>query len=231
MLLPVPNYITLVFIITVLITLTLFLWTIKRAASKALPIAIAILLFILIFQGILSYTGFYTENLFSIPPRFPINILPPLIFIIFLFNSKKGKSFIDKLSLGDLALISIVRIPVEICIYWFAMEKIVPNELTFEGRNWDILSGITAPLIAYAYYKGYIGRKTLLIWNFVALILVIAIVSQAILAIPSPFQQMGIDQPNIAVLYFPFNWLASFIVPIVFFTHFAALRQLLLRHE
>jgi hypothetical protein len=35
------------------------------------------------------------------------------------------------------------------------------------------------------------------------------------------------DQPNIAVLYFPFNWLPSCIVPLVLLSHLAAIRQLL----
>ncbi|HVF96549.1 MAG TPA: hypothetical protein VM871_04480, partial [Flavisolibacter sp.] len=35
------------------------------------------------------------------------------------------------------------------------------------------------------------------------------------------------DQPNIAVLYFPFIWLPSFIVPVVLLSHLVCIRQLL----
>jgi hypothetical protein len=41
-----------------------------------------------------------------------------------------------------------------------------------------------------------------------------------------PFQQFAFDQPNIAVLYFPFIWLPSCVVPLVLLSHLAAIRQL-----
>jgi hypothetical protein len=52
------------------------------------------------------------------------------------------------------------------------------------------------------------------------------IVINAVLSIPSPFQQFAFEQPNVAVLYFPFVWLPCCIVPIVLFAHLAAIKQL-----
>jgi len=37
---------------------------------------------------------------------------------------------------------------------------------------------------------------------------------------------LAFDQPNIAVLYFPFSWLPTYVVPVVLFCHLAALRKL-----
>lgn len=34
------------------------------------------------------------------------------------------------------------------------------------------------------------------------------------------------DQPNRGILYFPFSWLPTIVVPIVFFCHFASLYKL-----
>jgi hypothetical protein len=56
--------------------------------------------------------------------------------------------------------------------------------------------------------------------------LLINIVSNAILSAPFPFQQFAFDQPNIAVLYFPFIWLPCCVVPLVLLSHLAAIRQL-----
>ena len=99
--------------------------------------------------------------------------------------------------------------------------------MTFEGRNFDILAGITAPLIAWlAFRGGKINRPLLIVWNIFALILLINIVVNAVLSFPSPFQQFAFEQPNLAVLYFPFQWLPSVIVPIVLFSHLASLWQL-----
>jgi hypothetical protein len=44
---------------------------------------------------------------------------------------------------------------------------------------------------------------------------------------PSPLQKIAFDQPNIAILNFPFSWLPTFIVPIVLLGHLVSIRQLL----
>ncbi len=38
--------------------------------------------------------------------------------------------------------------------------------MTFEGRNWDTLSGLSAPLVYYAVFRWKkLGRTALLGWN------------------------------------------------------------------
>jgi hypothetical protein len=44
-----------------------------------------------------------------------------------------------------------------------------------------------------------------------------------------PAQQLNFDQPNRAVLYFPYVWLPAIVVPIVLFSHLAALWQIFVR--
>jgi hypothetical protein len=117
---------------------------------------------------------------------------------------------------------------VEIVLFFLFTYKTVPELMTFEGRNFDILSGITAPVIFYfAFIRQQLNRQILLIWNFICLGLLVNIVTNAILSAPFPFQQFAFDQPNIAVLYFPFIWLPCCVVPLVLLSHLAAIRQLL----
>lgn len=150
------------------------------------------------------------------------------IIIIVLFVTKAGRSFIDTLPLTQLTLLHIVRIPVELVLFWLFANQVVPQIMTFEGRNFDIVSGISAPIIAYfAFANKNLNRKVLLIWNFICLALLINIVVTAILAVPTPLQQIAFDQPNTAILYFPFSWLPTFVVPVVAFCHLASIRQLL----
>jgi hypothetical protein len=100
--------------------------------------------------------------------------------------------------------------------------------MTFEGRNFDILSGITAPIIYYlAFRDGKVNRALLIAWNLGALALLTNIVTIAVLAFPSPFQTVGLHQPNIGVTYFPYVWLPAVIVPIVFFCHVTSLWRLI----
>jgi hypothetical protein len=181
----------------------------------------------LLVQSIIGILGFYTITN-TMPPRFQLLLLPPLVFTIVQFSTKKGKAFIDSLDLKILTIIHIVRIPVEIVLYWLFVIKAVPELMTFEGRNFDIISGISAPFIYYfGFVKHKIGKSTLIAWNIICLGLLLNIVINGMLSAPTPFQQFGLEQPNIAVLHFPFMFLPACIVPIILFSHLSSIRQLI----
>lgn len=178
-------------------------------------------------QAFIGLTGFYTVT-DTIPPRFLLLVLPPILFIIGLFTTSKGRQYVDRLDAKTLTVLHTIRIPVEIVLFWLFVNKTVPELMTFEGRNFDIISGLTAPIIFYfGYIRKQLDRKIILIWNFICLGLLINIVANAILSTPFPFQKFAFDQPNIAVLYFPFNWLPSCVVPLVLLSHLATIRQLI----
>ena len=100
--------------------------------------------------------------------------------------------------------------------------------MTFEGRNFDILAGITGPIIAYlAYSKHVIGKTGVIIWNVACLCLLINIVATAILSIPSPFRYFMNEPANTIVTEFPIIWLPAFLVPLAYSLHFLSLRQLI----
>ena len=218
-----PLYVGILFGVTTLLTIYLF-----YKASRNSKAAILLVALWLILQTIVSLTGFYTHT-DSVPPRFPFLILPPVLLIIFLFVTSAGKRYIDSLDVKSLTLLHTIRVPVEIVLYLLCVHKTIPEIMTFEGRNLDILSGITAPVIYYAgFVTKRISRNIVLLWNFICLGLLANIVTTAILSAPMPFQQLAFEQPNIAVLYFPFTWLPCCVVPLVLFAHLVTIRKLLL---
>jgi hypothetical protein len=221
-----PLYIGLFFVLTT--ALAVFFFYKATPFSKLSVILILVWLTVI---TILSLNGFFTVT-HTIPPRFIVLVLPPLLLIAALFFTAPGKQYMDQLDIRSLTLLHIVRIPVELGLFFLSLYKVVPELMTFEGRNLDILSGLSAPLIYYfAFVKKKIRNKMLLLWNIVCLLLLINIVSHAVLSAPSPFQQLAFAQPNIAVLYFPFVWLPGCIVPLVLFSHLVALRRLLLPNK
>ena len=217
-----PTYVSIVFILTTILTAGIF-----YKASNNSKTTLAILAIWLAIQMVVALSNFYTA-IDKNPLRFLLMPLLPLFFIIELFATKKGKIYIDSLDINVLAILHIIRIPVEIVLFWLFVNKAIPELMTFEGRNFDIISGLTAPVIFYfGFIKKTIGKKLILFWNFFCLGLLINIVVSAVLSAQLPFQQFAFDQPNIAVLYFPFNWLPSFVVPLVLLSHLATIRQLL----
>lgn len=143
----VPLYTAILFTCTVL--LTCFIFYKAANTSKA---SLAIIVIWLLLQGAIALTGFYT-NTHTIPPRFVLLIGFPLLFIILLFATKKGRQYIDSLNSKYLTLLHVVRIPVEVVLYLLFLYKKVPVSMTFEGSNLDIFSGISAPFIFYFGYK------------------------------------------------------------------------------
>ncbi len=217
-----PITISIAFSIVAIITLLLF-----YKATPSSKDTFKILLVWMLLQGGVSLSGFYTHTE-AVPPRFIFLILLPLLLIGALFISAIGRSYLDSLDAKRLTLLHTIRIPVEIILFALASYKTIPDLMTFEGRNWDIFSGLTAPII---YYFGYIKQKLsstfILLWNFVCLGLLLNIVINAILSAPFKFQQFAFDQPNIAVLHFPFVWLPCLIVPLVLLAHLACIRKLI----
>ena len=228
-----PTYISLTFGLTTLATLLLFTWTIRNSNSettqkKSTLIFIGLTIWLTI-QAVLTFKNIYNTDTNSFPPKIMlIGILPTILTMILLFLTSKGRQFIDSLPLKNLTYLNVVRIPVEIVLFWLFLNKAIPELMTFEGRNFDILAGISSPIIAYFGLTNIkLNRQTILIWNFICLGLLINIVVNAVFSVPSPMQKFAFDQPNIAIVNFPFSWLPTFIVPIVLFGHLTSIRQLL----
>ena len=223
-----PFYIPLLFVLTTIVTFLFFIAAvIKNNPIGTTAIVSVIIIIWLALNAFLGYTGFYTVT-DTIPPRFVLMVAIPFLLIIILFITARGKRFIDSLSPEILTGLHTVRVFVEIILWWLFTYKFIPQLMTFEGRNFDILAGITAPIVVYyAFVKHKLGNTFMLVWNVLCLLLLLNIVTNAILSAPFPFQQFAFDQPNVGVMYFPFVWLPCFIVPVVLFSHLVLIRRLL----
>ncbi len=226
----IPNTLAIAFGLVTLLTVLLLWFAVYKSESQRSKAKWVILVSVLWLgiQAFLSLKGFYSTDLAANPPKLPFGFMPPLIFTVVLLFSKRGKAFVDGLPTSWVTFISVVRIPVEFALYYLFLYKAIPELMTFEGRNFDIIAGITAPVVAYyGWYKGKLGKGLLWAWNLVSIALLVNIVTNAILAAPFSFQQQAFDQPNLAVLHFPFIWLPTYIVPVVFLSHFIQIRHLL----
>ena len=222
----IPVIIGILFIATTFLTV----WLFYISSGKNRTLLLFLLAFMLI-QGIAGISGFYQVTQ-TTPPRFILLIGPGLLFSILLFITSEGRRFVDNLDIRKLTLLHTVRVPVEITLYFVYAAGLIPVLMTFEGRNYDIVSGITAPVIYYLVFTiRKSGYTALLVWNLACLGLLINIMAIAILSSRTPFQKLAFDQPNIGVTYFPYIWLPGVVVPIVLISHLAAIRQLMRRKK
>ncbi len=191
-------------------------------------IFLTVLFVLILIQSALGLCGFYS-NVNSLTTRFPLLVAPLLIFCTSQFFTGKGKAFIDSLDIKTLTILHVIRVGVEISLFWLFAYRAIPRAMTFEGRNFDILSGLTAPLIYYfGFVKHKLNRTVLIVWNVACMLLLLNVVANAFLSLPGRFQQFGFEQPLIAVGYSPFLLLPAILVPLVLFSNAAAIRQLVL---
>jgi hypothetical protein len=215
-----PFYIRLIFILNTIFSV----WMLYKASNYSKSLILIILSWLAL-QAIVGLSGFYTVTT-TIPPRFALLVFPPVVLIAVLFFTRKD--ILDSFNVKILTLLHVIRIPVEIGLYWLFMHRVVPGIMTFDGRNFDILCGLTAPLVYYfGYIKNVLSRKILIAWNILCLLSLANIVITAVLSAPFPIQQFAFDQPNIALLYFPFVWLPCCIVPIVLLSHLVTIKRLI----
>jgi hypothetical protein len=216
--LPLP--IIVFFLLTTLLALFAF-----GKAVRGSKIAIVGSLLWMCLQSAIALSGFYLVTN-TLPPHFFAVVAPPILLIAGLFFTATGRRFLDAMDLKWCILLHTIRILVELNLYWLFLYKQVPALMTFEAGNVDILVGITAPLIWWAFSKGRIGRTGLLIWNTLSLLSVLNAFARAMLSAPLPFQKFAFDQPTVAILTFPFILLPAFIVPAAIFCHLVAFRKL-----
>jgi hypothetical protein len=124
------------------------------------------------------------------------------------------------LPVRSLLLLSFARIPVEFMLHALAEKRTIPAYMSFDGWNFDVLSGAGAMILWFLLQtKRQVHPVWIRVWNLVGLALLLNVVICGILSIPSSFQRFNFDQPNVAMLHFPYVLLPGLVVPLVLFSH------------
>ncbi|WP_156180335.1 hypothetical protein [Rufibacter radiotolerans] len=196
-----------------------------QAAAKRTWVVGAVLTGWLAVTSFMALSGFMGN--FS---RAPVNmlpaLLPPLLAVLVLTFHPRTQDFIRHLPAKGLLALQAFRIPVEIFLWCLFLANALPERLTFEGHNWDVLSGLAGPVFAVLCYGN--GRRNHLLaslYHLVGLALLLNIVVMSVLSLPTPFQQF-FDKPGADILVtFPFMVLPTFLVPLAYTLHFFSLRK------
>ena len=137
----VPALLSLAFVLTTALAVGL-LYRATRCAGRPLLLVQGWLLA----QGALGLSGFYTVTA-GWPPRLALLLLPPLGLLLGLLGTAGGRRYLNGLCLPALTLLHVVRLPVELVLDGLWVHRAVPRLMTFEGHNWDILTGLSAPVV------------------------------------------------------------------------------------
>lgn len=102
----------------------------------------------------------------------------------------------------------------------------VPVQMTFAGRNFDILTGILALVVAALAMRNRLPAWGLLLWNRLGLGLLCNIVSIALPSTPTPLRVFLNEPANTIIATAPYIWLPVFLVPAALFGHLLVFRRL-----
>ncbi len=162
-------------------------------------------------------------------PRIPILVLTQLIFVAWLAWFSRWSGYLVQIPQSHLVGLQCFRIPVEFLMAELAVRKLLAVEMTFHGRNFDILAGATAIMLAVWLRRD--GEESLrpivLGWNVMGLCLVTAVLAHGMLSMPYPFQLLHLSVPTFIVASFPVIWLLTVLVPIAYLLHLVSIRRCL----
>jgi hypothetical protein len=118
------------------------------------------------------------------------------------------------------------RVVVEIALAQLHHAGAVPVQMTFEGRNFDIITGLSALPVAWLAARGRLPRWGLLLWSLGGLALLINIIVIAALSVPGPLRLFMNEPANRIIAQLPFVWLPVFLVQGALLGHLLILRAL-----
>ena len=175
---------------------------------------------------VLSVNHFFS-NVRQLPPRPVVAMLLPLPVALLIAYSKKGSRLIQSVPPQWLVFIQSFRIAVELLLWLAFLAGRLPVQMNFEGRNFDVLTGLAALPAGYWLLKRKTGsRKIIIVFNVMGILLLLNVLIIAALSMPTPFRYF-MNEPSTALLgLFPFILLPAVLVPMAYTMHIFSLRQL-----
>jgi hypothetical protein len=145
------------------------------------------------------------------PPPFALLVAGIVGLAVATASTGYGRRLARGLPLWTLVAVQGFRLPLELAMHAMYERGVMPAQMSYSGRNFDIVTGVTALLVAWLVATGRGGRRLVLTWNVLGLILLVNVVTIAILSTPR-FAYFGEDRLNVWVTYPPFVWLPAVMV-------------------
>jgi hypothetical protein len=145
------------------------------------------------------------------PLPFGLMLVSILALGIAVARSRIGDRLARGAPLAWLVLFQSFRLPLELAMHRAYTEGLMPVQMSYSGRNFDIVTGATALVLGLAMLVIPVPRWIVMAWNGLGLILLANILAVAMLSTPI-FAYFGPDRLNVWVMWMPYTLLPAVMV-------------------
>jgi hypothetical protein len=189
------------------------------------PLIAGIALIYLVIPAILASRGLL-DRYDPLPAPALVMVAIIAVLTVTITLAAPGARIVAAVGLPALVGFQTFRIPVEWLLHRLYQEGVVPVQMTYSGRNFDIVTGVTAAALAVWLLRGRPPKGIVLAWNVLGLALLANIVTIAVLSTPVPFRQFLEGPANTLPSRVPYVWLPTFLVQMALAGHVLVFRRL-----
>jgi hypothetical protein len=165
----------------------------------------------------------------SLPPRWPLLPAAALGAFVLLGQTRTFRRLLPEVPAWQPVALQMFRVGVELAFWRLSMVGLAPVQVTFEGRNFDGLVGLTAPVVAAGIAYGWFGPRMTIAWNLFGLAILANAIRTVATSTPGPLHLNWPGEPFTAIASWPVIWIPALLAPIGIFLHVASIRQSIAR--
>ena len=178
--------------------------------------------------AVVPLSGILEMKMLPPPPMFLVGT--SFLLAVFIAFSSTG-SRLARLPLAALIGFHAFRLPLELILHNWYQDGTLPVQMTYEGHNFDIATGILAVVVGTSAMLGQIPPAVAWIFNVIGTSLLAVVMFIALTSSPFPFRQY-MNEPQVLLVYhFPFSWIVSIAVAGALLGHLVLFRKLLKRAD
>lgn len=180
--------------------------------------------------AVLADAGVLSE--FSATPPLFVRIMGACVLVcVVLVLSPLGRRLALGIPLPALIGMQVFRLPVELLLHRLHLDGLAPEQMTYFGRNVDVLTALvalpTAYVVATRGEHDRLARRVALAFNVIGLSTLLNIMVVAILSVPGPLRVFLNEPANTFVTGVPYVWLPTVLVLTALLGHLLVFRRLL----
>ena len=145
------------------------------------------------------------------PPRWPLLPLTALGTFVLLGRTLTFRRLLAEVPPWQPVALQTFRVGVELAFWRLHAEGVVPVQITFEGRNFDALVGLTAPVVAAGIASGRFGPRMTIAWNLFGLAMLVNAIGTVATSTPGPLHLDWPGEPFTAIATWPVIWVPAFL--------------------